>query len=434
MSLDLTNPNVQHLIESGFSVTAIEQSPTLVRLLNQFNGSLVIDSQGNHNIVGASSNGSQIKIAKGFNNLPVIAHEIAHAIGHYQAINNSVNNFHQFNYPKDYAMARAKAEGEATYYEFLVSRELGYTHFKRPLWQDNQPSPKDQDMFEYVNYVVNTASSEADIIHALAMLNQDTLSSGQLHHPLYTYDEYNTLVFLNNRFPESRISTDFQQAMGIPFDWNTYEAKSLANKANNFYGTMGDDVILNQTSGGSALGQQGQGDLLWGSAGQDVVVGNSGKDILLGGSGNDVLIGGAGTDILAGGAGNDLYYFNSGFEHDTIVNAGGGVDNVYFANIDSYQLTLISQEKNDLTLSLAPNDVSRPNDQLTIKGFFLGGDNASLNVNFGQGGVITGEQILSHTVSAMPIPNHTTNQTTSQAEYDLALAQLLQMLNEKIKF
>lgn len=435
MPLDLTNPNTQHLLKTGFNPAQIEQSPTLVKLLNQFHGTLTIDHQANTPIIGANASGNQINIAKGFDNLPIIAHEIAHTLGQYQHINGNKNNLYQFNDPKSYGMARARAEGEATYYEFLVAKELGWKTFKKPLWLDNEATPKDIDVFDDINQIMLSPISEADKIEALATLNQAMLSSGQLHHPLYTYDEYNTLVFLNNRYPESQISADYREAFGNEFDWNTYEAKSLANKANNFYGTMDDDVIINSHEGGSALGQQGRGDLLWGSAGNDVLVGNSGKDMLLGGQGNDVLIGGAGNDMLAGGQGNDLYYFTAGFGQDTIINHGGDVDNVYLADIGYNELTLVSQENKDLTLGFSTNDPSNihsQNDQLTVKNFFLGGDTASLNVNFGKGGALIGKQMLKHQTSSENI-GQIAPTTTNNADYDMALAQMLQLLNDKHK-
>lgn len=436
MLLDLTKPNNQHLLEAGFNIAEIEQSPTLVKLLNQFNGTLIIDHDKSHKIIGANASGNVIQIESGMKNLLAIAHELGHATGRYQQINSDKNNLYHFDNPKEYSIARARAEGEATYYEFLVAKELGVTTFKKPLWLDNEATPKDQDVYVLVNQIIESPISEADKIEALAQLNQAMLSSGQLHHPLYTYDEYNNLVFLNNRYSESKIANDFEQAIGKPFDWNTFETKSLANKANGYYGTLGDDVIINAKAGGSVLGQQGQGDLLWGSAGNDVMVGNTGKDILLGGADNDVLIGGAGTDTLAGGKGNDLYYMTAGFGQDTIVNNGGGMDNVYLADIGYNELALVSQENKDLTLSFSSNhsaNATSQNDQLTVKNFFLGGDNASLNVNFGKGGgVLTGEQLLANQTS-----NENARQiistTTNTADYDMALAQMLQLLNDKNK-
>lgn len=427
-ALDLNNPNNQYLVQSGFSIEDIEKSPTLVNLLNRFQGTLVIDKQDATAGIGAKSYGNIIHISKSYKNFLNIAHELGHATGQYQQINQDKNNLYQFNSPQSYGMARAKAEGEATYYEFLVAKELGYHQFVKPLWLDNTVKPQNKDVYQQVDELMNSGLSQDEKITVLAELNQSMLPSGQLHTPLYTYDEYNTLVFLNNRFAMSRISQDYQQAFGKALDWNSYEAKSLANKANQYAGSLGDDVIINHHMGGSVLGQQGEGDLLWGGQGDDVLVGNSGKDILLGGADDDVLIGNAGDDVLVGGNGNDLYYFKKGFGHDTIINAGGGKDTIFLADLGYDDLALVSQEKNDLTLNFARDPaaqsgaiVAPSNDQLTLKNFYLGGDNASLAINFAK--------------SAMMLPvgqltSLESNQQTDKADYQQALQKSLTKLDK----
>lgn len=126
-ALDLNNPNNVYLVESGFNVQDIEKSPTLVNLLNRFQGNLLIDEQDTTVGVGAKKPTAipfiLLKVIKIFLN---IAHELGHATGQYQQINRDKNNLYQFDTPQAYGMARAKAEGEATYYEFLVAKELGY--------------------------------------------------------------------------------------------------------------------------------------------------------------------------------------------------------------------------------------------------------------------------------------------------------------------
>ncbi|MBX4378941.1 hypothetical protein K4H02_28190, partial [Mycobacterium tuberculosis] len=74
-----------------------------------------------------------------------------------------------------YGMARAKAEGEATYYEFLVAKELGYQGFVKPLWPDNAAKPQDKDVFVQVDDIMRQAISENDKITQLAVLNQSML-------------------------------------------------------------------------------------------------------------------------------------------------------------------------------------------------------------------------------------------------------------------
>ena len=444
--LDLNHPTNQYLIAAGFNAAEIQKSPTLVMLLNRFTGTLEVDSTKLPPAGGAATYGNTIHIAKGYKNFLNIAHELAHATGEYQQINHNKNNLAQFESPTDYAMARAKAEGEAIYYEFLVAKELGYSAFKKPVWHHTDVAPTNPDIYQAVDAIASAASSQAEKITALAALNQDMLPSGQLHRPLYTYGEYNTLVFLNNRHASSKIGNDYQQAMGKALDWNTFEAKSLANDNDHYhyhhYGTLGDEVIINAHLGGSVRGQQGQGDLLWGSQGNDILLGNTGKDILLGGAGDDVLVGGAGNDILAGGTGDDLYYFAAGFGQDNIHNQGGGIDNVYFADISLQQLALISQEKNHLTLDIAPKNAastSKTHDQLIINDFFLGGDAASLNFNFGQGGTLTAAQLLAgdiaqeQNIATQPlIPPLSEDEALKAAQYQQALQQNLKRLHQQL--
>ena len=280
-ALDLNNPNNVYLVESGFNVQDIEKSPTLVNLLNRFQGNLLIDEQDTTVGVGAKAYGNTIHIAKSYKNFLNIAHELGHATGQYQQINRDKNNLYQFDTPQAYGMARAKAEGEATYYEFLVAKELGYQRFVKPLWLDNAAKPQDKDVFIEVDEIMRQAISENDKITQLAVLNQSMLPSGQLHAPLYTYDEYNTLVFLNNRFAISRISQDYQQAFGKPLDWNSYEAKSLANKANQHFGTLANDAgAFALVSGAGGVPRVRVGDYLGRNHGRILAIDESRVDVM----------------------------------------------------------------------------------------------------------------------------------------------------------
>ena len=185
-ALDLNNPNNVYLVQSGFNVQDIEKSPTLVNLLNRFQGNLLIDEQDTTVGVGAKAYGNTIHIAKSYKNFLNIAHELGHATGQYQQINRDKDNLYQFDTPQAYGMARAKAEGEATYYEFLVAKELGYQRFVKPLWLDNAAKPQDKDVFTEVDEIMRQAISDNDKITQLAVLNQSMLPSGQFHAPLYT--------------------------------------------------------------------------------------------------------------------------------------------------------------------------------------------------------------------------------------------------------
>lgn len=134
--------------------------------------------------------------------------------------------------------------------------------------------------------------------------------------------------------------------------------------------------------------------------------------------GHDILIGGAGNDILTGGAGNDLYYFTKGFGRDTIVGTGGGFDNIYFDGIDFNQVgSGLTKHNNNLILK-----VSGTNDQITIQDFFLGGDNADVNISFASGGSIGSSQLL-NLFKSSKTPTH-----SQVFDYDKALLSSLRLM------
>ncbi|MGK8265597.1 calcium-binding protein [Moraxella nonliquefaciens] len=129
---------------------------------------------------------------------------------------------------------------------------------------------------------------------------------------------------------------------------------------------------------------------LYGADGHDQLQGLAGADTLDGKAGHDILIGGSGNDILIGGSGNDLYYFTKDFGKDTIVNTGGGYDNIYFDGISFNQVgRALTKMNDDLILK-----VSGSTDELTIKDFFTGGDNADINISFADGGSISATELL----------------------------------------
>lgn len=120
------------------------------------------------------------------------------------------------------------------------------------------------------------------------------------------------------------------------------------------------------------------------------IYGADGHDQLQGLAGADTLDGKAGHDILIGGSGNDLYYFTKDFGKDTIVNTGGGYDNIYFDGISFNQVgRALTKMNDDLILK-----VSGSTDELTIKDFFTGGDNADINISFADGGSISATELL----------------------------------------
>ncbi|WLF84795.1 putative Ig domain-containing protein [Moraxella sp. ZY210820] len=127
-----------------------------------------------------------------------------------------------------------------------------------------------------------------------------------------------------------------------------------------------------------------------GTASHEQLNGLNGNDILNGQGGNDILIGGQGNDTLIGGKGDDLYYFSSGFGKDTIINTGGGLDNIYFDGISYAQVSQgLVKYNNNLILK-----VKGTTDELTLKDFFLGGEHADIYLNFSGGGSISNQQLL----------------------------------------
>lgn len=159
-------------------------------------------------------------------------------------------------------------------------------------------------------------------------------------------------------------------------------------------------------------------DKLIGTDSHDQLQGLAGNDTLTAKDGHDILIGGAGNDILTGGAGNDLYYFTKGFGRDTIVGTGGGFDNIYFDGIDFNQVgSGLTKHNNNLILK-----VSGTNDQITIQDFFLGGDNADVNISFASGGSIGSSQLL-NLFKSSKTPTH-----SQVFDYDKALLSSLRLM------
>lgn len=133
--------------------------------------------------------------------------------------------------------------------------------------------------------------------------------------------------------------------------------------------------------------------------GDDVVSGTSGNDVLLGGEGNDTLQGGAGNDLLAGGVGDDLYIYTGG--QNRIDGTGGGTDTLRFSNGITFNevASYLTKSGDDLILK-----VNGGPDQVTLSGFFLGGENLVETIEFETGGSLTADQIFGAFGLQMPTP------------------------------
>lgn len=132
--------------------------------------------------------------------------------------------------------------------------------------------------------------------------------------------------------------------------------------------------------------------------GDDVLTGGSANDILVGGVGNDTLSGGEGNDRLEGGVGDDIYVFTGGQD---VLKEASGADTLRFgAGITFSQVASgLMKSGDDLVLK-----VNGGPDQMTLTGFFLGGDSVVETIEFETGGQITSGQIFGAFGMSEPTP------------------------------
>ncbi len=134
-----------------------------------------------------------------------------------------------------------------------------------------------------------------------------------------------------------------------------------------------------------------------GVGGDDLLVGTAGNDILLGGAGNDTLSGAAGNDTLLGGVGEDTYTYTAG--QDVIEEVGGADTLVFAGGITFNQVASgLMKSGNDLVLRVNGSTAN----QVTLKNFFLGGDNLVETIAFETGGQLTAAQIFG--AFGLPVP------------------------------
>ena len=133
-----------------------------------------------------------------------------------------------------------------------------------------------------------------------------------------------------------------------------------------------------------------------GLGGNDTLTGTAGDDILVAGSGDDTLAGGAGNDVLRGGEGDDIYIFTGGQD---VLEELGGVDTLRFSGGITWNdvASGLVGSGDDLILRVS----GRP-DQITLKNFFLGGDNLVETIEFETGGQLTASDIFGAFGKAIP--------------------------------
>lgn len=160
------------------------------------------------------------------------------------------------------------------------------------------------------------------------------------------------------------------------------------------------DTMLLGDGDDFAWGRVGN-DAIDGEGGNDYLEGEDGDDALYGGTGNDQLDGGAGTDVMVGGTGDDRYVYALGDGSDTVDNAGGGFDGVFFTGgIGASRLTF-TRDGDDLVI-LVDGDAAQ---SVRVLDHFLGGANAISYVQ-PDGGFLIDAQRIAHIVAAQGVPGN----------------------------
>jgi Ca2+-binding RTX toxin-like protein len=134
-----------------------------------------------------------------------------------------------------------------------------------------------------------------------------------------------------------------------------------------------------------------------GVGGDDVLTGTAANEVLIGGAGKDTLNGGAGNDRLLGGVGDDAYVYTAGQD---VLEELGGIDTLRFANGITFNQVAsgLGKSGNDLVLKVNGSTAN----QVTLKDFFLGGDNLIEIISFETGGQLTASQIFG--AFGLPVP------------------------------
>lgn len=124
---------------------------------------------------------------------------------------------------------------------------------------------------------------------------------------------------------------------------------------------------------------------LTGTSGRDTLGGKAGDDTLIGGDDRDTLVGGTGNDLLQGGSASDYYLYSHGDGHDVIDDIQGIRDRIEFGAQVTEADVAISQDGNDLLLTLDSENSIR------IQNWFLG--NKIEEIEFDDGTLLNLAQI-----------------------------------------
>jgi len=104
------------------------------------------------------------------------------------------------------------------------------------------------------------------------------------------------------------------------------DVASLGQGGDNYFGTLGDDVLCGD-AGDDVLGGEEGADQLDGGGNDDTLVGMGGADVLRGSNGSDSLNGGHGDDVIRAGPGDNA--------HDDLFD-GPGSDTLFGSGEDTW--------------------------------------------------------------------------------------------------
>jgi Ca2+-binding RTX toxin-like protein len=165
-------------------------------------------------------------------------------------------------------------------------------------------------------------------------------------------------------------------------------------KVNNVYnaitGDSGDNLLHGTAEDDRIDGGPGN-DIIYGAGDDDMLLGGAGNDILNGGEGDDILAGGAGDDIVTGGIGNDIYLFGRGGGRDIIIEDTSqvtGGDILRFDPDISFADVAILRDKKDLHFIIKDTG-----DVIILQQWKQGKEGYPINVEFGDGSVLTGDDL-----------------------------------------
>ena len=147
-------------------------------------------------------------------------------------------------------------------------------------------------------------------------------------------------------------------------------------------GGIGHDSVYGGTGNDTLYGGIGN-DYLSASSGNDELYGGAGKDRLYGSRGNDIVDGGADDDLLTGGSDDDIFIFSRGYDKDTILDFGNGLDRIDARGTGFNTLTKFN------ALAGSSGDTSRVDAGDFDSGIGVSALGADLVLDFGDGDILT---------------------------------------------